>query len=368
MVKYMKRSLLALMCVFLILGLGSYGLVKLIGTDIEPYTDKSTHTVVTSFYPEYIIAKNLLDNCDDINLINMTSETTGCLHDYQITSKDMKTLTTCDALIINGGDMEPFIDDITAALPSLPIIDSSKGIKLLEGTHTHPHHHDDDCDEDCDITADIHTEESTKNKYKVSEKDPNKDDDNHNEQDNEEDSHNSDTCSITYNSHIWLDPDNYLKQIKTISSNLCKLYPDYKQTISDNTKHYSSKVKELKKEIEKINNNKKDVIIFHDSFAYLAKSFNLNIIKTVSVDSDTSLSAGTIAEVINTINQHNIKIMISEKQFGDSITKNISKETNAKVYILDSLVTGEDDKDAYIEGMKANITNLTKTEKHPTVK
>jgi zinc transport system substrate-binding protein len=145
----MKRSLLALICVFLLLGLGSYGLIQLIGSDIEPYTKDSTHTIVTSFYPEYIIAKNLLDNCDDINLVNMTSETTGCLHDYQLTSKDMKILTTCDGLIINGGDMEPFIDDITKALPNLPIIDSSKGIKLLEGTHTHTHHHDDDCDDDC---------------------------------------------------------------------------------------------------------------------------------------------------------------------------------------------------------------------------
>ena len=330
----MKRSLLALLCVFLILGLGSYGLVKLIGTDIEPYTDESTHTIVTSFYPEYIITKNLLDNCNDINLVNMTSKSTGCLHDYQLTSKDMKTLTKCDALIINGGDMEPFIDDITAALPSLPIIDSSKGIELLEGTHTHTHHHDDDCKDNCDITTDTHSE---------------------NEHD-ENDKHNDYTCSITYNSHIWLDPDNYLKQIKTISSNLIKLYPDYKQTINDNTKLYSSKVKELDKEIKKIGKDQKNVIIFHDSFAYLAKSFNLNIIKTVSIDSDTSLSAGTIAEVINTIKKHDIKIMISEKQFGDSITKNISKETKAKVYTLDSLVTGSDDKDAYIDGMKANIT------------
>ena len=128
----MKKSVLALLCVFFILSFGSYGLVKLIGSNKESSLTSTDKTIVTSFYPEYIIVKNIIDKCNDIKLINMTSETTACLHDYQITSKDMKTLTNCDALIINGGGMEPFITDISHSLPKLPIIDSSEGIKYHE--------------------------------------------------------------------------------------------------------------------------------------------------------------------------------------------------------------------------------------------
>ena len=226
----MKKSLLALLCVFLILSIGSYGLIKLIGPDKSNSSESTSNTLVTSFYPEYIIVKNIIDSCNNINLVNMTSKTSGCLHDYQITSKDMKTLTNCDALIINGGGMEPFIDDINKALPNLPIIDSSNGIDLLEGTHIHSHSHDEHCDNE---------------------------------------------SSVELNSHIWLNPDYYIKQIKTITSNLCTIYPEYNTIFNTNSKKYITKINKLKDEIKKCHANKDesiDVIIFHYSFAYLAPS------------------------------------------------------------------------------------------------
>ncbi|MBE5935170.1 MAG: zinc ABC transporter substrate-binding protein [Lachnospiraceae bacterium] len=363
----MKKSLLALVSVFLILILLSIGLVELIGTKKSPTTSNDNNTVVTSFYPEYIIVKNIIASCDDINLVNMTSETTGCLHDYQITSKDMKTLSTADLLIINGAGMEPFVDDIHNSLPSLTIVDSSEDTDLLECSHTHSHEHTDSCDSDCNIETEI----------------------------DEDDKHNHDECDSTYNSHIWLDLDNYIFQIKTITTTLCDTYPEHKNIFKDNSKSYINKVKDLKSDIADItsslDNDSKDksskkdaknnkpnnklnkthenhkhfeTIIFHDSFAYLADSFHFDIADTVNIDSDTSLSAGTVAEVISTIKDHKIKILLSEKQFKDSIAKSISKETDAKVYVLDSLVTGEDDKNAYINGMKANINTFKKIYKN----
>ena len=66
--------------------------------------------VVTSFYPMYIATANIVDGVSDINLKNLTSQTTGCLHDYQITTQDMIKLSDADVLVINGGGMENFID------------------------------------------------------------------------------------------------------------------------------------------------------------------------------------------------------------------------------------------------------------------
>ncbi len=69
--------------------------------------------VVTSFYPLYIFAQNVLDGVQGAELSNLTHPTTGCLHDYQLLTSDMRTLEMADVLIINGGGMEPFLDVVS---------------------------------------------------------------------------------------------------------------------------------------------------------------------------------------------------------------------------------------------------------------
>ena len=49
-------------------------------------------TVVTSFYPVYLLAANVTDGVEGVTLKNMTQPQTGCLHDYELTTEDMKTL------------------------------------------------------------------------------------------------------------------------------------------------------------------------------------------------------------------------------------------------------------------------------------
>ena len=74
----------------------------------------------------------------------MTKSQTGCLHDYQLTPQDLKTLENADILIINGAGMESFLDDIISQYPNLEIIDASSGLNLLEDDiHSHDDDHDD---------------------------------------------------------------------------------------------------------------------------------------------------------------------------------------------------------------------------------
>ena len=327
----MKKSLLSLIAIFIILAIGSYGIAKTYGTR---QTSQNEHTLVSSFYPEYIILKNLTKGCESIKVNNMTSSATGCLHDYQLTSADMKKLEHTDAFIINGGGMETFLDDIKKAYPNIKIIDSSKNIKLLKNIDSHSH--------------DEH------NNYEGDNDSKHNDNEEHDEHEHEHGE---------YNAHIWLNPNNYLIQINNIASELYKLYPEYKDTLSKNTKDYMNKVKALQKDIDNLNKQiqtkkGKNAILFHDSFAYIADAFNINIISCIEVESDSSLSAGTIANTIDEINLHNIKILLSEKQFKTTIANNIASETKAKVYILDSLVTGDNSSDSYIKGMESNIKTI----------
>ena len=89
-------------------------------------------TVVTSFYPIYLFALNLTDGLDGVEVHNLAAPGTGCLHDYQLQTGDMKKLAQADVFLINGAGMESFLPGVTDAFPSLPVVNASEGIDLLD--------------------------------------------------------------------------------------------------------------------------------------------------------------------------------------------------------------------------------------------
>jgi zinc transport system substrate-binding protein len=270
-------------------------------------------TIVTSFYPIYILTENIVGNMDNIDVINLTNYTTGCLHDYQLSTADMKRLEEADILVVNGGGMESFMEDVFASYPKLPIITASEGISFLLSEE---HEHAEDSDHK-------HEEEE-------------------------------------YNAHVWMNMDYYLIQIQNVVENLSKLDPENAKIYEENGLNYSKAVEALKAEYQTEINlyNENKVVIFHDAFVYLAQEFNLNVVHTVNMDSETALSAGEIAEVVDEVRDENIQVLLTEEQYKTSIASNIADETGATVYVIDSGVTGNMDKEAYLNSMKNNLKVL----------
>ena len=68
---------------------------------ISSKTDgNDTFNVVTSFYPVYIAAKNVIGDVEGVELHNLTEPQTGCLHDYQLTPQDMISLSHADLFLL----------------------------------------------------------------------------------------------------------------------------------------------------------------------------------------------------------------------------------------------------------------------------
>jgi len=263
--------------------------------------------IVTSFYPMYIATLNLILDIDNIELENLTQPQTGCLHDYQLTPNDMIKLEKANIVIINGGGIESFVEDITNNYPDVSIINASNGIELLNSAE-HNHEHEEYIHE-------------------------------------------------FYNAHTWVSITDYMKEIENIKNQLIKLDSINKNIYERNAQIYLNKLHTLKdtmhNELKNIKN--RDIIIFHDSFEYIAKEFDLNVKHIVVMENDTTLSAGEIAEIIDEIKQNNIKVLFTEEQYSTGIAESVAKETNAKVYVLDSCVSGDINKDAYIEAMYNNL-------------
>ncbi len=306
--------------------------------------------IVTTFYPIYLIGENLSKDIDEITLESLAEMNTGCLHDYQLTTEDMKAISRADVLVINGGGMEAFLDDIRENYPKLSIIDASEGITLLENILEDGHDHEDELtneDEDKADTDVAHEEEH-----------------NHGE----------------YNSHVWLDPALYMKQIDNVSNGLIQyitssdsfddsLEDKLVEGIQNNTNRYYTSVDELnQKYIAAIKDSQErnagkarpQAVIFHDAFTYLAERSDITIAHAVPLEPDSALSAATIAEIVDEVIQDKIKYLFIEEQFSDSIARQIEEETDAKLYIIDSVVTGDGTLDSYITAMEKNLQVIQK--------
>ena len=306
--------------------------------------------IVTSFYPVYIATLNITDGIEDIEVTNMTENSSGCLHDYQLTAKDMRKLEHADVFIINGAGMETFMESILKTYPNLTVIDTSEGIPLLEATiheHTHVTENHEELHEVEEHIEETHIEEH------IHEEDVHNHEE-HIEESEQEHNHGE------HNGHIWLNPDTYTMQIANIKNGLMKA--DYAHAISyeENAHQYIEKVEAIGEELEALGQSRpsEHIVIFHDSYAYLADKLNFHIVHQVVMEEDTSMSAGEIAEIMEEIKENNVSVLLAEKQFSNQVPKRIAEETNTKVVVVDSLVSGELDKDAYINGMKENIRIL----------
>ena len=270
--------------------------------------------VVTSFYPMYLLAYNVVKDIDNVELINMTNSATGCLHDYSLTTDNIKLLEDCDVFIINGAGMESFLDKVLEQKPDLKIIDASEGIELIKSdymdeSHNHDHGHD-------------HDEE--------------------------------------YNPHVWLSVENAIKQVENIENKLIEYNSINKDKYSQNAREYIEQLSNLDNKIhsELDNIKNKNIVTFHEAFPYFAKEYGLNIVGVVQREAGSEPSAKELQETIEKIKKLDVKAICVEPQYSTKAAETISKETNVKVYTLDPIVTEESKNSSYIDIMNKNLETL----------
>lgn len=266
----------------------------------------------------YLLASNVVKDIDNVELINMTDSATGCLHDYSLTTDNIKLLEDCDIFIINGAGMESFLDKVLEQKPDLKIIDASEGIELIKSDYIdeldrHDHEHDNDHD--------------------------------HNEE---------------YNPHVWLSAENAIKQVENIENKLIEYNSINKEKYSQNAQEYIEQLTNLDNKIhsELDNLENKNIVTFHEAFPYFAKEYGLNIVGVVQREAGSEPSAKELQKTIEKIKKLDVKAICVEPQYSTKAAETISKETNVKVYTLDPIVTEESKNSSYIDIMNKNLETL----------
>ena len=273
--------------------------------------------VVTSFYPMYVAAENVIGDVDGVTLENLSEPQTGCLHDYQLTAADMKLLSKADVFIVNGGGIESFLSDVAESYPELKIIQACDGIDLLESAEG--------------------TEESD-----------------HADHDHSEHSHGDE------NAHAWMNLADYQIQVQNICNGLSEADSAHAEQYAANTQTYQGKVQELQQEAAELSLQiaAQPVVIFHEAYEYIVQEYGLQLAGEMNLDEERQVSAGEVADILHAIEEHHVSVVLAEELYGTDMGEMVAKQSGVKVVYLDTLTRGDYSADSYLEGMRSNIEQL----------
>lgn len=353
----MKNKYIFVPVLLLVLAISSY-IISVMGNSIDRTGDQEELLVVTSFYPVHIAAMNVIDDVDGVRLECLSQQTSGCVHDVQLTTEDMRLLEKADLFIVNGAGMESYLESVTERYPNLRVADTSVGADILEseGGHNHgsgedshvhatSHDHEEDHDHEAEVDHDHEAETDHDHETET-------------DHDHEaEDSTEHEDC--TMNAHIWMDMNNYCIQIGNISKAMAELDSEHAERYAQNAEDYESKVRDLMKRAAALTGEKSvHVVSTHEAFSYFAENLGWHVVSTVNMDENTSLQASQVSEIIDTVQKDRIPYVITETTYGTDITKVLTKETESEAVVLKTLTTGKMEKDAYLDGMGDNLARI----------
>lgn len=262
--------------------------------------DDEKFKIVTTFYPLYIMTSNITQGANNIELVNMADTNVGCIHDYTLTTADMKKVENADVIIQNGLGLESFMEKVTSSNKNVQIIDSSENIINL-------------IKEDDEV-----------------------------------------------NPHVWTSISNYISQVENIQKALSEKNPENADIYEKNAKEYIEKLIQLKSKFDtQLQELKGEYAVnLNESFEYLTRDLELNVTSIHTSHEESTLSAEMLKSIIEEMKEKNTKIIIVDINDDLKNAQTIANETGAKIYKLDSGLTGNLDKDSYINSMSKNIETL----------
>jgi zinc transport system substrate-binding protein len=272
--------------------------------------------VVTTFYPMYDFAKNVVGADGKVDLL-IPSGTEP--HDWEPSPKDIAKIEDADVFVYNSDSMETWVPKVLKSIDTkkVKIVEASKGIQLMEGV--------------AEEEEDTHADENHKHPP-----DP----------------------------HVWLDPVLAQQEVANIKNALVEVDQEHKQDYEKNADAFTAKLKDLdnlfRATLDKA--TRKEFVTQHAAFGYLAKEYGLTQISIAGLSPDQEPSPAKLAELQKYVKDNNIKIIYFEEVASPKVAKALANETGAKTVVLSPIegITKEEQAKGidYIKYMKKNLDAL----------
>lgn len=245
-----------------------------------------------------------------ITVGRLVTENVSCLHDYTLQVSQMRAVEAAELVIVSGAGLEDFLTDALADAHA--VLDASSGIPLLCGEQDHGH------GEEVDPLEQSH----------------------HHEQD----------------PHIWLDPENAKIMAQNICSGLSSQFPSKASAFQANLAELLADLDTLarygREALQALSS--RELITFHDGFAYFAQAFGLSILKSVEEESGSEAPASELIALVELVKANNVPAIFTEQNGSTSAANIIASESGIPVFTLDMAMAG----DSYFEAMYHNIDTI----------
>lgn len=280
--------------------------------------------IVATTYPVYMLTRELVkDTPHTVSLL--VQDSVSCLHDYTLTTTDMKTLEAADVVVMNGAGLESFMHDMLDDGTFSVINASAKGFELLEWDG-HAHTHD---GESIDILAE----------------------DDHHDHDEELDP------------HVWMSLHNYAWMLGNIREELITLDPEHEEIYKTNNDEAWQIIMNAEWDMQTKRSEEtfqRSIITFHDGFAYFAQNYDLHILRSIEEEAGSEASAKDMEDLIWVIRDYRLNTIYVETLGSTATADALARETGVEVKTLDMCMSGDVDApfEDYIARFEQNLQTL----------
>lgn len=320
----MKKPVLLLVLVLTTLGLTACGVPPQGGDGLSVV---ATTTQVTEFTQAVV---------GDTGTVTGLIQPNQSAHSFDPSAKQLLELSQADAVVMNGADLEPWLEDaLTAANFQGTLIDASRGIELLAAGETEEDH--------ADHEGDVHAEG-----------DP----------------------------HVWTSPANAEVMVLNIAAGLSGLptvNPTMMTAFADNSLVYNEKLTALDEWIvanfAQVPAEQRLLVTNHDAFTYFVDAYDINFLGSIipSFDDNAEPSAAELDQLIDLIRSSGAPALFSEASISPKLAETIAQETGVTVYsgddalYSDSLGVAGSSGETYIAATVHNVTMLMTSWGYPVL-
>lgn len=294
------------------------------GSEEKTEADDGKIKVVATVFPAYDWAREIIGNCDDVELILLLDNGVD-MHSYQPSADDIITISTCDMFIYVGGQSDSWVDDA---------LDQSQNKDMAVINMM-------------DVLGESVREEAHLPGI---------------EQEEEEHDH-------EYDEHIWLSLKNAQVICDAISDGLAQISPENQEIFSENCAAYDEKLSDLDSRYQAAaDSSSVKTLVFADRFPflYLTEDYGLDYYAAFEgCSAETEASFETVAYLASVVDDLNIKSILiidgSDGKLAETIISNTA-EKNQQILTLDSMqsVSSSDIEggETYLGVMEGNLEVL----------
>lgn len=254
---------------------------------VSPNEKSEKPVIQTTIYPIYYFTSRIAGDIFDVNsIIPIGVEP----HGWEPKPSDLVKMEAIDILIYNGAGFEDWIVDITKSVknPTLSVVNSTVEVELLKGT------------------------------------------DGKNQED----------------PHVWLDPIRAQTMALNIKNAILEKYPESQQYLEENYEKLIEELEQLHQDYGEAlaNTSKKEIIVTHNAFGYMAERYGLIQIPLMGVDAHAEPTPRKLAEIAQLAKDHGLKYVFTEVMVSPKVIETLAKEADLMVDTLNPLgnLTEED--------------------------